>query len=263
MYDFTFDFHERLGLIPERSQKPRKDGLTMVMDKGLSLSEAESFLENGSAHTDLVKLGWSTGLFNRKLRQKIDRYRQENIRCYLGGTLFELFAARKRTEEFKKLLDELDLDTVEISDGSLDMAHDTKCEYIRDFARNFKVLSEVGSKDAEKIIAPYRWIAMMKAELEAGSEIVIAEAREAGNVGIFRSTGEVRSGLVEEILTQIPSAKILWEAPNKAQQTWFIKMQGCNVNLGNVAPHEIIPLETLRLGLRSDTFGQYLGNQRP
>ncbi|MFM9143628.1 MAG: phosphosulfolactate synthase, partial [Bacteroidota bacterium] len=156
MYDFTFDFNERLGLIPERSQKPRKDGLTMVMDKGLSLSEAESCLENGSAHTDLVKLGWSTGLFNRKLRQKIDRYRQENIRCYLGGTLFELFVARKRTEEFKKLLDELDLDTVEISDGSLDMAHDTKCEYIRDFARNFKVLSEVGSKDAEKIIAPYR-----------------------------------------------------------------------------------------------------------
>jgi phosphosulfolactate synthase len=176
----------------------------------------------------------------------------------LGGTLFELFAARQRTDEFKRLLDELGLDTVEISDGSLDMSQEIKCGYIQEFAKDFRVLSEVGSKDAEKIIAPYRWIAMMKAELEAGSEIVIAEAREAGNVGIFRSSGEVRSGLVEEILTQIPSAKILWEAPNKAQQTWFIKMQGCNVNLGNVAPHEVVALETLRLGLRSDTFAQFL-----
>ncbi|MFM8317996.1 MAG: phosphosulfolactate synthase, partial [Bacteroidota bacterium] len=156
--------------------------------------------------------------------------------------------------------EELKLETVEISDGSLDMPHDRKCEYIADFCKDFKVLSEVGSKDAEKIIAPYRWIAMMKAELSAGSELVIAEAREAGNVGIFRSTGEVRSGLVEEILTQIPSEKILWEAPNKAQQTWFIRMQGADVSLGNIAPSEVIPLETLRLGLRSDTFGQFLGS---
>ena len=260
MADFTFDFKARLGQVPDRRNKPRQDGLTMVMDKGLSLSEAEAFLENGAEHTDLVKLGWSTGLFNRKLHQKIAIYRQANIRCYLGGTLFELFAARQRTDEFKRLLDELGLDTVEISDGSLDMTQENKCAYIRDFSKNFRVLSEVGSKDAEKIIAPYRWIAMMKAELEAGSEIVIAEAREAGNVGIFRSTGEVRSGLVEEILTQIPPTKILWEAPNKAQQTWFIKMQGCNVNLGNVAPHEVVALETLRLGLRSDTFAQFLNS---
>jgi len=138
------------------------------------------------------------------------------------------------------------------------MAHDEKCAHIRTFARDFRVLSEVGSKDAEKIIAPYKWIAMMKAELEAGSERVIAEAREAGNVGIFRSTGEVRSGLVDEILTQIPADKILWEAPHKAQQTWFIKLIGCDVNLGNIASNDVIPLETLRLGLRSDTFHHFL-----
>lgn len=249
-----------LGNLPQRSAKPRDVGLTMVMDKGLAYSEAESFLENATPFTDLVKFGWSTGLFNRRLRDKIQLYKEAGIRCYLGGSLFEIYMVRNKVDEFKRLVESLQLDTVEISDGSLDIPHKRKCEYITDFSRDFRVLSEVGSKDAEKIIAPYRWIAMMKAELAAGSELVIAEAREAGNVGIFRSTGEVRSGLVEEILTQIPSEKILWEAPNKTQQTWFIKMQGTDVNLGNIPPAEVIPLETLRLGLRSDTFGQFLSS---
>jgi phosphosulfolactate synthase len=255
--------HPALSLLenlPPRSAKPRVAGLTMVMDKGLSLMEAEAFLENAAPFTDLIKFGWSTGLFNRRLKDKIQLYQEAGIRCYMGGTLFEIYAVRQQIPAFKRLVEDLNLETVEISDGSLDMPHDRKCEYIADFSKDFNVLSEVGSKDAEKIIAPYRWIAMMKAELSAGSELVIAEAREAGNVGIFRSTGEVRSGLVEEILTQIPSEKILWEAPNKAQQTWFIRMQGADVSLGNIAPSEVIPLETLRLGLRSDTFGQFLGS---
>lgn len=246
-----------LGQLPPRSTKPRRAGLTMVMDKGLGLAEAEHFLENASPYTDFVKFGWSTALFNRKLTEKIALYRRENICCYLGGTLFELFAVRQQTDRFKSFVLELGLDTVEISDGSLEMPHEQKCTFIEEFSKDFKVLSEVGSKDAEKIIAPYKWIAMMKAELEAGSHLVIAEAREAGNVGIFRSSGEVRSGLVEEILTQIPAERILWEAPNKAQQTWFIKMQGADVSLGNIAPSEVVPLETLRLGLRSDTFGHF------
>ncbi len=260
--DQAHSTHPALQLLeelPQRFAKPRSAGLTMVMDKGLSFADAESFIENASPFTDFVKFGWSTGLFNRRLKDKIKLYKDADIRCYLGGTLFEIYAVRQQVTEFKLLVESLELDTVEISDGSLDMPHDRKCEFIADFRRDFNVLSEVGSKDADKIIAPYRWIAMMKAELSAGSELVIAEAREAGNVGIFRSTGEVRSGLVEEILTQIPSEKILWEAPNKAQQTWFIRMQGANVSLGNIAPSEVIPLETLRLGLRSDTFEKFLG----
>ena len=172
--------------------------------------------------------------------------------------MFELFLIRNQIDEYRSILQRYQMEYVEISDGSLEMSHDEKCAYIRTFARDFRVLSEVGSKDAEKIIAPYKWIAMMKAELEAGSERVIAEAREAGNVGIFRSTGEVRSGLVDEILTQIPADKIIWEAPLKAQQTWFIKLVGSDVNLGNIASNDVIPLETLRLGLRSDTFHHFL-----
>jgi phosphosulfolactate synthase len=141
------------------------------------------------------------------------------------------------------------------------MPEEIKCDYIRILAQQVRVLSEVGSKDETKIIAPYKWIALMKAELEAGAWKVIGEAREAGNVGLFRSSGEVRQGLVEEILTQVPFKDIIWEAPQKAQQVWFVKLLGANVNLGNIAPHEIIPLETIRLGLRGDTFGHFLNDK--
>jgi phosphosulfolactate synthase len=138
------------------------------------------------------------------------------------------------------------------------MDHDDKCKCIQTLSQQVTVLSEVGSKDAEKIIPPYKWIKLMQAELDAGAWKVIGEAREGGNVGLFRSSGEVRSGLVEEILTKIPFEKIIWEAPQKEQQVWFIKLLGTNVNLGNIAPNEMIPLETIRLGLRGDTFSQFL-----
>ena len=138
------------------------------------------------------------------------------------------------------------------------MDHDKKCEYISTLAKQVTVLSEVGSKDAAKIIPPYKWIEQMETELEAGAWKVIGEAREGGNVGLFRDSGEVRQGLVEEILTQIPKDRIIWEAPQKAQQVWFVKLSGCNVNLGNIAPNEVIPLETIRLGLRGDTFNHFL-----
>jgi phosphosulfolactate synthase len=146
----------------------------------------------------------------------------------------------------------------EVSDGSIELDHDIKCDFIEKLSKQVTVLSEVGSKDAEKIIPPYKWISLMQAELDAGSWKVIGEAREGGNVGLFRSTGEVRSGLVEEILTKIPFEKIIWEAPQKSQQVWFIKLLGPNVNLGNIAPNEVIPLETIRLGLRGDTFSHFL-----
>lgn len=244
--------------LPERTQKPRDFGLTMAMDKGLSLREAEDFIETSGEYVDIVKLGWATSYVTPKLKEKINLYRQAGLPVYFGGTLFEAFIIRDQFEDYLRVLDKYELTVAEVSDGSIEMDHDLKCEYISKLAQRVTVLSEVGSKDDQKIIPPYKWIALMQKELDAGAWKVIGEARESGNVGLFRSTGEVRSGLVEEILTKIPFEKIIWEAPQKAQQVWFIKLLGANVNLGNIAPHEIIPLETIRLGLRGDTFMHFL-----
>jgi len=244
--------------IPQRTTKPRESGLTMVMDKGLSCREAEDFLEVAADKTDILKLGFGTSAVTPTLQRKIDIYREANIPIYFGGTLFEAYVIRGQFEDYKRLLDKFKMTHAEVSDGSIEISEEEKCGYIRSLAKDFTVLSEVGSKDAEKIIPPYKWIAMMKAEIEAGAWKVIAEARESGTVGIFRNTGEVRSGLIEEILQHIPLDTILWEAPIKTQQVWFMKLYGHNVNLGNIAPNEVIPLETLRLGLRGDTFDQWL-----
>ena len=247
-----------LSQLPDRSAKPRNNGLTMVMDKGLSLQEVENFLENGSHYTDLIKLGFGTSLFTNKLQDKINLYKSANIPVYLGGTLFEAYVVRNQFDDYVKLIEKLGITHVEVSDGSLEMNHDVKCNYINTLAKNFTVLSEVGSKDAEKIIPPYEWIEQMETELQAGAWKVIGEARESGTVGIFRGTGEVRSGLVAEIIRKIPQANVIWEAPKKEQQVWFIQLYGSNVNLGNIAPNEIIPLETLRMGLRGDSFHFFL-----
>jgi phosphosulfolactate synthase len=230
----------------------------MVMDKGLSLQEVENFLENGSHYTDIVKLGFGTSVFTNKLQDKINLYKSANIPVYLGGTLFEAYIVRNQFDDYVKLIEKLGITHIEVSDGSLDMNHDVKCNYINTLAKNFTVLSEVGSKDAEKIIPPYEWIEQMETELQAGAWKVIGEARESGTVGIFRGTGEVRSGLVAEIIRKIPQADVIWEAPKKEQQVWFIQLYGSNVNLGNIAPNEIIPLETLRMGLRGDSFHFFL-----
>lgn len=250
--------HYNLSQLPERTQKPREQGFTMVMDKGLSVREVEDFLENGAAYTDIVKLGWATSFVTNNLQRKLEIYKEAGIPVYFGGTLFEAFIIRGQFEDYRRLLDQFGMEYAEVSDGSIELNHDRKLEFIQQLSTQVKVLSEVGSKDAEKIIPPYKWIAQMKSELEAGAIKVIGEAREGGNVGLFRSTGEVRSGLVEEILTQVPSERIIWEAPQKAQQVWFIKLLGANVNLGNIAPNEIISLETIRLGLRGDTFSHFL-----
>lgn len=248
----------KLTQIPSRTLKPRQDGFTMVMDKGLSIREVEDFLDIASDYIDIVKLGWATSYVTPKLKEKLAVYKAAGIPTYFGGTLFEAFIVRNQFEEYRKVLDKFDMPFAEVSDGSIDMNHDQKCEYITTLAKQVTVLSEVGSKDVEKIIPPYKWIQLMQSELDAGAWKVIGEAREGGNVGLFRSSGEVRSGLVEEILTQIPSEKIIWEAPQRDQQVWFIKLLGSNVNLGNIAPHEVIPVETLRLGIRSDTFDYFL-----
>jgi phosphosulfolactate synthase len=244
--------------LPERTQKPRESGLTMAMDKGLSLREAEDFLSVAGNYVDLIKLGWATSYVTPNLKDKLKVYSDYGVPVYLGGTLFEAFIVRNQFQDYLNIIDEFGLTLAEVSDGSLVMSHETKCNYISELAKKVTVLSEVGSKDVEKIIPPYKWIQLMQKELDAGAWKVIGESREAGNVGLFRSSGEVREGLVEEILTKIPFESIIWEAPQKSQQVFFIKLLGANVNLGNIAPNEVIPLETIRLGLRSDTFSHFI-----
>jgi phosphosulfolactate synthase len=250
-----------LSQIPERVIKPRAHGITMVMDKGLSITEAKNFLSVAHPHIDIVKLGFGTAFVTPDLREKIEVYQAYDIPVYFGGTLFEAFLIRNQFQDFINICKDYKITYVEVSDGSIDIPHAEKCGYIEKLTKLGTVLSEVGSKDAAHIIPPYKWIELMKAELEAGSTYVIAEAREAGNVGIYRGSGEVREGLVQEILTQIPAEKIIWEAPQKAQQLYFLELVGCNVNLGNIAPSEVIPLEAMRIGLRGDTFHLYLDKE--
>ena len=247
-----------LNNIPERTTKPRQYGFTMVMDKGLSCRETEDFLSVAGDYTDIVKLGWGTSFVTPHLKDKLKIYADAKMPVYFGGTLFEAFIVRDQFDDYRKILDKYGMEFCEVSDGSLEMKQEDKLGYISKLAEQVTVLSEVGSKDVDKIIPPYKWIELMQSELDAGAWKVIGEAREGGNVGLFRSSGEVRSGLVQEILTKIPFEKIIWEAPQKAQQVWFIKLLGTNVNLGNIAPNEAIPLETIRLGLRGDTFHHFL-----
>lgn len=245
--------------IPKRPEKPREKGLTMVMDKGLSTQEAEALVASSKDFIDIVKFGFGTALVSKNLKSKIKLYKQNGIKVYLGGTLFEAFIIRDMFNDYCDFVTSLELDTVEISDGSIKMDHNQKCEYINILAnKKITVFSEVGYKSSNKIMAPSKWIKLMQKEIEAGSWKVIAEARESGNVGLYRSGGEVRSDLIEEILTKIPKEKILWEAPKKQQQVFFIKLLGSNVNLGNIGTNDVIPLECLRLGLRGDTFFNFI-----
>ena len=250
-----------LSQMPDRMLKPRQHGITMVMDKGLSIEESKNFLSVAEPHVDIVKLGFGTSFVTPHLREKIDVYQSYNLPIYFGGTLFEAFLVRNQFEDYIAVCKDYGITHVEVSDGSITIPHTEKCGYIEKLTKHFTVLSEVGSKDAAHIIPPYKWIELMSAELSAGAAYVIAEAREAGNVGIYRGSGEVREGLVQEILTQIPAEKILWEAPQKAQQLYFIELIGCNVNLGNIAPTEVIAMEAMRVGLRGDTFHMFLDKE--
>lgn len=250
-----------LTQLPQRSKQPRSNGLTMVMDKGLSFEEAKNFMEASHPHVDIVKLGFGTAVVTQKLEEKIALYKENNMAVYFGGTLFEAYLVRNQVQDYINTCSNFGIDYMEVSDGSIVIPHAEKCGYIEKLTKYGTVLSEVGSKDATHIIPPYKWIELMRTELEAGSSYVIAEAREAGNVGIYRGSGEVREGLVQEILTQIPADKIIWEAPQKAQQLYFLELIGCNVNLGNIPPNEVIALEAMRIGLRGDTFDLYLNNK--
>lgn len=247
-----------LTYIPDRTEKPRKSGVTMMMDKGLSIRQVEDFIESSGHLTDIVKFGFGTSFVTNKLEDKLRLYKEAGIRPYFGGTLFEAFFARGMFEDYLRMMDKYGLDLVEISDGSIIIDHDEKCELIQRMAKNRTVLSEVGSKDSGIIVSPGKWIKMMSTELQAGSWKVIAEGRESGNVGVFRPNGTAHTLLINRIISRVNPDDILWEAPQKKQQVWFIKLFGHNVNLGNIAPHEVIPLECLRLGLRGDTFFDFL-----
>lgn len=247
-----------LPYLPDRPVKPRNSGITMVMDKGLSVREAEDFMSVGSEYTDYVKLGFGTSLITPGFEKKILIYKKAGVIPYFGGTLFEAFVVRNMFKEFIDFVEKNGIDLVEVSDGSYDIEHTRKLDYIARLAEKVTVISEVGSKKKDVVYSPDEWVAMMKSELIAGSIKVIAEARESGTTGIYNEDGSINNMIIRGIAEHVKLENVIWEAPLKSQQAWFIKHFGANVNLGNIAPSEIIPLESLRLGLRGDTFFQFL-----
>jgi phosphosulfolactate synthase len=240
--------------------EPRNGGLTHVIDKGIGTRAWEDVLETSGEYIDIVKLGWGTSYVTPNLRAKLDLLRDKRV--VIGGTFFEVVIVQDKIDEYKRWVHELGLTHVEISDGVIDLPRERKLELIADLARDFTVLSEVGSKDEEVVYAPYEWVQWIKEELEAGAWKVITEGREGGTAGIYRPTGEMRTGLVDEIVHEIDVDSLLFEAPSKSSQAWFIRHFGPGVNLGNIPPDEVIPLETLRRGLRGDTLREVLLGDR-
>jgi phosphosulfolactate synthase len=240
--------------IPERTSGERSYGLTMMMDKGLSLKESEHFIESSTPYTDLVKFGFGTALITRKLKEKISVYQSAGLKPYFGGTLFEMYYVRGQFDLYRSFVKESGLQLVEVSDGSIKMEHEEKLKCIEILADDFQVLSEVGSKVKGVELSNEVWVSHMKTELKSGAWKVIAEARESGTIGIYQSDGSANRQLIDDIMKEISVNDVLWEAPNKAQQAMFIKLVGPNVNLGNIAPNEVVALEALRMGMRGDTF---------
>lgn len=248
----------KISHLPERESKPRQFGVTMVMDKGLSIAEAENMIEVCGHLIDFVKLGFGSSLVTNRLAEKIRLYKKSGINVYFGGTLFEAFLIRNNIEDYISICRSYNLEHVEISNGSINMPHEIKLEIISDFSQYFTVLSEVGSKYDDIVLSNEEWLRRIELELEAGSSYVITEGRESGTVGIYTKEGKPKEDLIELIANHANRDKIIWEAPQKSQQVWFIKHFGANVNLGNIDPHDVIPLESLRLGLRGDTFFDFL-----
>ena len=249
--------------VPARAPKPRSAGLTHVLDKGLSVRDLDGVFETAGEYVDIVKLGWGTSYVTRNLDEKIALCRSYDTPLVCGGTLFEAVVARGRLDAYCRWLDEHGIGHIEVSDGTVEMPRDRKLELVAELARDFVVLSEVGSKDEETVFAPYQWVAWLTEELEAGAWKVITEAREGGTAGIFRPTGEMRTGLIDEIAHELDVADVLFEAPTRVSQAFFVRRFGPDVNLGNVPPDEVIALETLRLGLRSDTMKEMLLREQP
>jgi phosphosulfolactate synthase len=255
---FLMNFN--LGKIPLRSSRPRTSGLTIISDKGLSLAEAKNLLSVADPYIDMVKLAFGTAVVTSLLKEKIALYQSYQIPVYFGGLLFEAYMIRNQVPDFIKLVESNNIDYIEVSDGASNITHRQKCDYIRQFCKTGTVISEVGAGDKDKVqvTPPYRWIEIMQEELDAGARYIVAEGEESGTAGIYRDSGEVREGLVAEILNKIAPENIIWEAPKKDQQLYFIKLLGCNANMANIAPAEVIALEAMRIGLRGDSFDFFL-----
>jgi phosphosulfolactate synthase len=247
--------------LPPRPTKPRHQGLTHVIDTGLSTVEAEGLMKSAADYVDLVRLGWGSAYVTRDVREKIERYRDYGVPVMLGGTLTELAWLHGRVHELRNWLEELGIEHVEVSSGSVKIPAPEKASLIASLADDFTVFAEVGEKDPYALLAPYRWVELIKEALAAGAEQVICEGRESGDAGMYRPSGEPRTGLIDEIVHEVDAAKLIFEAPKKPQQVWFIESLGPEVNLGNVPPHEVISLETLRLGLRADTLKLFHGGE--
>jgi phosphosulfolactate synthase len=228
-----------------------------VIDRGLSVAEVDGLLEVAGDAVDIVKLGWGTALVSANLEPKLERYAAHGIPVVLGGTLTELAIRQGRVEGLVAWLHELGLRHVEVSDGTIALEPDVKTYLIKQLSGEFTVLSEVGSKDADFIMAPYVWVEQIERDLQAGAWKVIAEARESGTAGIYRADGEVRTGLIDEIVHAIDADRLIFEAPRREQQVWLLHRFGTECNLGNIAPDDVLSLETLRLGLRSDTVERF------
>jgi phosphosulfolactate synthase len=248
----------QLSHLPHRETKPRVTGINMVMDKGLSVREASDLMETAGHLVDFLKLGFGTSVFTRNVKEKVKIYRDAGCKVYVGGTLLEAYIVRGQFEQYLQYINHLGVDAAEVSDGSIVLPHEEKCRYISLLARERVVLSEVGAKEADVVLDPALWKTEMQHELQAGSTYVIGEARESGTVGLYNHSGKADTSLIDDILTAVPAGKIIWEAPLKTQQVWFIRQLGHNVNLGNIAPADTIALETLRNGLRGDTFFDFL-----
>lgn len=252
-----------LNNLPKRTFKPRQHGMTFVLDKGYSVRQCEDFCEVCSDAVDVVKLGWGTSVVTQNLEKKLAVFANAGIPVYFGGTLFEAYLVRDQLSDYIGLLNKHKIETLEVSNGTIWLSDKKKQAIIKDLSQDFTVYSEVGSKNPDEILPPYKWVRVINEELEAGSTKVICEARESGTVGVFRPNGEIRSGLIEEITDQIPIQSLIFEAPQKVQQVWFVKKYGTNVNLGNIPPNEVISLETIRQGLRGDTLMDFIPIEDP
>jgi phosphosulfolactate synthase len=247
--------------LPPRTAKPRKQGLTHVIDTGLSTVEAEGLMKSAADYVDLVRLGWGSAYVTRDVREKIERYRHHGVPVMLGGTLTELAWLHSRVEELRSWLKELGIEHVEVSSGAVPIPRSEKSALIEKLCEDFTVFAEVGEKDPEALLAPYRWVELIKEAFEAGAVQVICEGRASGDAGMYRPSGEARTGLIDEIVHEVDPAKLIFEAPRMHQQVWFIQRFGPEVNLGNIPPRDVISLETLRIGLRADTLKLFHGSE--
>ena len=247
--------------LPARQPKPRDSGLTQVIDTGLSTPQAEGLVASAADYIDLVRLGWGTAYVTRDLQAKLDAYRAAGVPVMLGGTLTELAWLQNRVDRLRDWLNELGIEHVEVSSGTVAIPEEEKLGLIEAFAADFTVYAEVGEKDPAALLAPYRWVSLIRSSLEAGASWVTCEGRATGDAGLYRPDGEPRTGLVDEIVHEVDRSRLIFEAPQKHQQVWFLRQLGAEVNLGNVLPDDVLSLETLRVGLRADTLKLFHGRR--